>query len=252
MRTLSVVLAIAALLVMNTESLAQVGFRIETDVFSKSQPQPVVQTRTFFMDGVAYDESREPGQDITIVDTKNDRIVRLRETKKLKCTTPISKLKEMLKLSQQETAANDRVAFLLASAKVVRDADNSVSVGSKPLTYAATWQTPPQTDQASDFVLWYRDYADASKLLDTFVLRGAPPYARLKLNETVMARGGVPEKIVLTIETGDEPQELTCNVHADWMLSKEDRQRVGEIQEMLITYSEVSVGDYAKATQPSK
>jgi hypothetical protein len=225
MRSSSVVLAIAAFLLMNTESSAQVGFRIETDVFSKSQPQPVVQTRTLFVDGVAYDESRDPGQDITIVDVKNDRIVRLREAKQLKCTTPISKLKQMLQLSQQEAAANDKVAFLLTSAKVVRDENRSVSVGSKPLTYSATWQTPPQSEQASNFVLWYREYADASKLLDTFIRRGAPPYARLKLNELVMAKGGVPEKIVLLIETSDEPQELTCNVHADWMLSK----RIGSV-----------------------
>ena len=238
---------------MNTELTAQVGFRIETDVFSKAQQQPVVQTKTLFLDGVAYDESRDAGQDITIVDVNNDRIVRLREAKKLKCTTPVSKLNEMLQLSKQEASANPRIAELLQSAEL-RTAIRR--------THACRCQTANLLPQAGNHLrnqtkprTWFFGIATTQmhpNCSDTFVRRGAPPYARLKLNELVMARGAVPEKIVLTIETGDAPQELTCNVHADWELSKEDRQRVGEIQEMLITFSEASVQDYAKATQSTK
>lgn len=231
------------------KATAQTGFRIETDIFAETQEQPVVQTKTLFLDGVAYDESRDPGQDITMVDPAGDRVIRFNEALKIQTVVPISKLQEMLRLASQKAQAGGWLAIFLAGAEQIEDKDDSITVGASPLIYAATYAPASKTENAASFAIWYQQFADALKLLDSFSHESStPPFARVVLNEAVAKKEAVPKKIVVTMQRGKRQSKLTCTVNATWLLSDDDRARIRQIKSMLVNFREVTAGEYQRLT----
>ncbi|MEM8733035.1 MAG: hypothetical protein AAGG44_02360 [Planctomycetota bacterium] len=229
-------------------AMAQTGFRIETDIFTEKQEQPVVQTKTLFLDGVAYDESRDPGQDITMVDPSGDRVIRFNEALQIKTIVKISKLQEMLRLATQK-ARTGTLAIFLAGAAQIQDDSNRVTVGAAPLIYSATYAPASKTESAAEFARWYQRFADASKLLDSFSHEAStPPFARVALNEVIAEKESVPQKIVVSMQRGKQERKLTCTVNATWLLSKDDRVRIRQIKDMLANFTDVEPGEYQRLT----
>lgn len=231
-----------------TASYAQVGFRVETDIFSESFEQPVSQTVTRFLDGIGYDESRDADQDITMVDPARDRIVRLNEAEKLRTVVKITKLHELLKLAEAQAQSSKLAVFVAGAAQVKAD-DDEVTVGASPLIYQATLDRPSDLQEAKQFALTYRQFADATKLLNCFSGRSDPPFARLALNEAVQQKNALPKQIDLTAERGGEEVHIKCVLNANWLLSKADRKRISEIQSMVATFEDVTPEEYNRRTQ---
>lgn len=249
-RRLFLLNGVAALIALTSDS-AQAQFRVETDIFLEDVGKPVSQTVTRFFEGVAYDESRDKGQDITMVDPKRDRIIRFNEAKEIMTVVNISQLTELLRLAKVQ-AKGGNLAVFLQGAEKVDVSDTEITVGDDPLVYKTTLQKHEDSEIATTAAAVYRQFADATKLLNAFSGRGDPPFARLVLNEHVQKANALPKQIYLTSNRGGKDNKLKCVVHVDWMLSKRDRSRITEIQEMISDYTQVDAAKYNELTNPVK
>lgn len=231
--------------------MAQSGFRIETDIFVHGTAEPINQTLTLFQNGIGYDLSRVAGEDITMVDPGNDRIIRFSEATKLQTVVRISELEAMLEAVKKQINGNAQASKVLAEylrgAGQVETAADKVTVGDKHLKYESTHQKPTDPDAAKTYSRTYRQFADATKLLNSFS-GGDPPFARLALNDALDELDALPQEITITVQGKDE-SALKVRVHATWLLSKDDKKRIEDIHEMLVTFKEVSAAEYRKSAE---
>ncbi len=243
-------LILLANVAMTNSVVAQYGFRVETDVFTQAGGEPVSQTVTLFQDGIAYDRSREPGQDITMVDVTRGRIVRMSEAHKIKTETQIDSLKQLLEIASKQASQFPNLALHVMAARKVDVQPERVTIGGEPVLYEATLQKPSDEPFAKAAASEYRKFADASKLLNSFSGGGDPPFVRLALNEAIFAQTAIPKEITVVVDNGtDKEKKLTCKLFATWKLSQEDRDKITEFKEMLVTFQDVTNEQYNQQTR---
>ncbi|MCR9291150.1 MAG: hypothetical protein NXI32_00440 [bacterium] len=232
------------------EAQVQEGFRIETDIFLEGKVEPLSQTLTLFQDGIAYDIPRQEGQEITMVDPGNDRIIRFNQTSAIRTTVAISHLRKMLD-SAKAQAQNTGLAMFLAGSQKIEADSKRVIVGDDLLRYEATMQQPPLLESAPANAKTYREFADAVKLLSSFDGMD-PPFARLALNAAIHEQNSIPEEIRLSVNNGKGQVVYISRLHTTWMLSKNDKKRISEIQKMLVTFEDLGPAEYKKRNEESR
>jgi hypothetical protein len=228
---------------------AQEGFRIETDVFAEGVAKPLSQTLTLFQDGIAYDLPREENMDITMFDPRNNRLVRFSKQARLQTTLQISEMRQLMESARKQAESTELAVYLRGAEKVEATGDK-VTVGDDTLRYETTLQRPSPSNSAETSAGAYRSFADAMILMNAF--DGIPPFARLALNAAVEDQQAVPKEIRQSIQRGKKKRVYICRLHATWLLSKADRSRIAEIQEMLVSFPNVSQAEYMKQTQALK
>lgn len=236
---------------LTNSAMAQSAFRVETDVFVEKVAEPVTQSVTLFLDGIAYDYARDENQDITLVDPARNRIVRFREAEEVRTEVEISKYRELLQAARGQAQNSPLWAYVLGAEKVDVN-PKEISVGDELLRYRATVQEPDDHESARAYAQAYREFADASKLLNSFSTGGDPPFARLALNAAIQSQHALPKEITLSAKNGDKEIQVRCHLHATWLLSKDDRKRIADIQEMLVNYENVTPAEYFKRTQTAR
>ncbi|MEM7478012.1 MAG: hypothetical protein AAF483_23755 [Planctomycetota bacterium] len=229
-------------------SQAQEGFRIETDINVEGYEQPVSRTLSLFRDGAIYDMSRDEGQDITLIEPSLDRITRFNEATKTKTHNSISELKKLIPAAEQQ-AAQGPLAIFLAGAQSIQVTKEKIVVGREPLRYEATLQKPLDADNAGFYVQLYQQFADASKLLNSFSTGGDPPFARLALNKALAKQGAIPKEIKLYAKRGGKEIVYSSRLHVNWGLSKYDKERITKIQDMLANFEQVTPAEYNRRVQ---
>lgn len=241
-RIVLVVLAYTLSSLNLAEVKADEGFCVETDVIEGTEAKPVQRSATLFSNGVAYNLSQDSGE-LMVVDWKNDRIILLNTQQEIQTTVQISRLQKLLESAKQQSAATTLVGFVKGAEKVQREGAK-IRVGDMLMQYEATLQRPDEEERAHGFAQQYRHFADATKLLSAFA--GPPPFHRLKLNEAICEDGSLPDEITLTMRVGEETVVYKSTLHVIWTLSRNDKRRIGEIGDMLVTFEDLDYREFQK------
>ena len=219
-----------------------VVFRIETDVFEADEPKPVQRSLTLFQNGVAYNLSHDSGE-LMLVDWSGDRIVLINKPQQIQTTVEISKLQELLRAAKTQMATTTLVMYSKGAEKVDAN-ENRIRIGDALMLYESTLQRPESSTQAKICAQEYRKFADATKLLSAFA--GPPPFHRLRLNQAVSEKDAIPQEINLKMRVGDSTVHYKSILHANWLLSKDDQNRINEFGEMMATFESLDYEEFQK------
>ncbi|MEZ6137473.1 MAG: hypothetical protein R3C53_21505 [Pirellulaceae bacterium] len=230
-------------------------FRVETDISVPNEPKPIQQTLTLFKDGVAYDFSRDEPEMITMVDPQRQRIVLFDSKRQVQLPIDMQKFMQFMKSAHEQVDSPDLPNLLLNredAKRVYVDAEQkTVRVGEKILRYEASLQTPPQAEMS----VYYAQFADASAALNAWRASSPPPFARNALNAAIAAQKAIPSEITRTafFHKGERviEQVVTCRLHANWRLSKDDEAQIESVGRMLVSYQVVDVPLFYKKPEAS-
>lgn len=216
----------------------QPEFRVVTDVFLGDHKEPAQQTLTLFSGGVAYDISFDDPNQISMVDVDRDRIVLLNKELQIQTSIDLNKLQQYIESARKQAETSD-LAVYLNGAEQIEVVGSSVTVGDQVLRYQASLQKPRDEQMAEQ----YARTADALSLLNGW-RSGVPPFARLSLNRVVAEQKSLPEKITRTTSSNKKTEVVRCRLHANYRLSKEDKQQVSEIGKLLVSFPSVAEQEF--------
>ena len=218
-----------------------VGFRVETDVFFGDQAAPQQQSKTLFLDGVAFDISLNDPNVITMVDPARQRIALLNQATRTRSEVDLRQLHEYIDSARKQAEASGLAVFLRGATQVAQS-DGEVRVGDAALLYQATVQRPPEERMAVE----YAQVADALVLLNGW-RSGVPPFARLQLNQTLASMKSLPSEITRTSRADDQALVVRSKLHANWRLSRDDQDQIAEVERMLNEFQEVPATQFFAA-----
>ena len=222
-------------------------FRVETDVFAAEQAQPVQQSLTLFVDGVAYDYSLGDPSHVTIVDVAQQKITLLDTEREVQSQVSLSDLNALME-SAKNQAATTGLAVYLADANIVDvdQANNRVTVGEKQLQYTAKLEVLDDATMVSQ----YRQFADATANLNAWLSAAPPPFARVALNAAIGNRSALPSEISRTAFAFDSKQKtghvVRCRLHTSRKLSEDDRTRIEEFRRLSTQLALVPIGEFVE------
>jgi hypothetical protein len=219
----------------------QAAFRVETDVRVGTRTEPTQTSLTLFSGGVAYDISFDDPNQITMIDVQRERIVLLNKEARTQAIIDLRQLQQYIE-SARKQAETSQLAPYLRGADQIDLTNNVVQVGDGVLRYEATLQAPREEQMAQQ----YARVADALSLLNGW-RSGVPPFARLSLNRVVAEQKSLPKEITRTTSGNNQTEVVSCRLHANWRLSKDDEKRVSEIGTMLVSFQTVSPPEFFAA-----
>lgn len=242
-------IVLAAGVQMAATALA-LDFRVETDVFIGTDKDPIAENLTLFSDGQVYDFVLNGSREITIYDPSRGQFKLLDPERKFRSSVSTQQLLEMLEgMESHITKGND--SFLKAmvnpkfETKVEEFEENSetryrITMASKEITYKVVGQQP----QHQEAVHAYRQFADYFSRFNAVRLGGLPPGARLALDQALAEKGLIPIEIERTDSAPGRKLEVRSRHLINWILSKQDRQRITEAGNYLAELKEVEFEEH--------
>jgi hypothetical protein len=242
-------IVLAAGVQMAATALA-LDFRVETDVFLGTEKDPIAENLTLFSDGQVYDFLLSGSPEITIYDPARGQFKLLDTQRKLRSSVSTQRLLEMVEGMETQIGKGDD-SFLKAIAnpkfetKVEQFEENDetrvrITLTSKGITYKVVGQRP----QHPAAVHAYRQFADYFSRFNAVRLGGLPPGARLALDQALAERGLIPIEIERTDSAPGRKLEVRSHHLINWILSKQDRQRITEAGNYLAELKEVDFDEH--------
>ena len=243
-------IVLAAGVQMAATALA-LDFRVETDVFlGTDNKDPIAENLTLFSDGQVYDFLLSGSPEITIYDPSRGQFKLLDTERKLRSSVSTQHLLEMLEgMESHIVKGND--TFLRAmvnpkfETKVEEFDDNGetrvrITMSSKEITYKVVGERP----QHAEAVHAYRQFADYFSRFNAVRLGGLPPGARLALDQALAERSLIPIEIERTDSAPGRKLEVKSRHLINWILSKQDRQRITEAGNYLAEFKELDFDEH--------
>jgi hypothetical protein len=238
------VLALSCAMSMLSHVAAQ-EFRIETEVFTGENAEPVSESLTIFSGDVVYDFLLGASEEITIFDMNRGRIVLLDPKQQVKAEIMTADLFEFCDRIKHRTA-NEKDASLFAPLfQQSFDEERSLlTLTSDRMTYAAKGVVPKQPQA----VQRYQQFADWYARLNALKPGNLPPFGRIELNKSLAEKNLIPVEIERTLIV-DRPiadKKLTArSQHATtWLISNTDRKRIDTAGNYLSKFRKVSPKEY--------
>ena len=224
-------------------------FRVETDVFIGNEKDPVAENLTLFADGQVYDFVLSGSKEITIYDPTRGQFKLLDTGRKFRSNVSTQQLLEMVEARDAATLKGED-PFLRAivkpkfETKVEEFEENGesrvrITLASKEVTYKAVGHRP----QHAEAVHAYRQFCDYFARFNAVRPGTLPPGARLALNQALAERGLVPIEIERTDSAPGRKLEVRSRHLINWILSKQDHQRIATAGNYLTEFSEVNFAE---------
>ena len=220
-------------------------FRVETDVFIGTEKKPAVENLTLFSDGQVYDFLLSGSKEITIYDPARGQFKLLDTERKLRSAISTQLLLE--KVDAKEGAiAKGEDSYLRAVIKpkfetrVEEFEENGetrvrITLTSKEIIYKVVGARP----EHAGAVHAYRQFGDFFSRFNFIRPGGFPPGSRLALDAALAARGLVPIEIERTDVTPGKKLELRSRHLINYILSKQDHQKITTAGNYLTEFKEV-------------
>jgi hypothetical protein len=226
-------------------------FRIETDVMESGKGKPIDQSVTLFANGVSYEYSRETPNQITVIDTIENRVILIDTKRQVQSRVNLQELQAYIETARKQFAQTASGAEKLQDAAETSFDENTqvVSVGKRFIRYDAKLQQQKNTAVAEN----YANFADASAILNAWHSRGKnapPPFARMQLNQALRERAVIPSEIKRTTFAGKSESSLTSRIHITDSLSPSEKKKLEQYSEMILTYRTVSLAEYNNPNPP--
>jgi hypothetical protein len=224
-------------------------FRVETDVFVEDEEDPVVQTLTIFSDGVVYDFLRTGTEEITLFDHQRNRLVLMDTRRKVKSELTMDGIMAFVAAMKSQLNKPQREYLLEGNLKTSTDEEGSLLLTNEAITYRVQGIEPKSSSAALD----YRQFADWYARLNAMRLGNLPPFARIRLNAEIEAKGWIPTEIERTITQRrgltSSKQVLRSRHLVNWRLSNSDRKLIDRAGTCLATYRSVAFSEYIDLPQ---
>jgi len=220
-------------------------FRVETDLYIGTEKKTVAENLTLFSGGQVYDFVLKGPQEITIYDPARGQFKLLDTGRRLRSDISTQLLLEKVE-TMEAAIANGNDAFMRAIIKPkfetkVEDFEENgesrvrITMTSKEITYKVVAARP----EHSEAVHAYRQFGDYFARFNSVRLGGLPPGSRLALNEAMAERALVPIEIERTIVAPGKKLELRTRHLINYILSKQDLQKINTAGNYLTEFGAV-------------
>ena len=227
-------------------------FRMETDVFSDTQVDPIVKTLTIFRSQVIYDFMGPNGEEITIFDIPRGSITLVDKQRQVQTSISTSQLMAFMTTVKSQPQASTKGSHLLSPQfKEQYEATKQVlTLADERLTYRARGIRP----KTPEFVERFQFFADWYARLNATRFGNPPPFGRIKLNQSLAKHGLIPAEIERTVvlnATDNDTQKMRSRHLTNWQLTDTNRKRIEQAKTCLETYPEVPPDRYWQISQAS-
>ena len=236
---------------MVTCYLTAQDFRIETEVFRGNSSEPISENLTLFSGNLILDfmlptdRTRFPDE-IVIYQSREKQFVLLDTRRQIKTEILEGEVLKILAALQNSSIAEKGNEFLFQP-EFQEHFDISsglLTLESEQLTYQVRGKRPTDENQLHRYFEFIGQFAR----LNATDPRRMPPFARLKLNQSLQKYGVIPEAVQLTITPSrNSPQEMielrtTHNLISS--LSEKDEKRIESAKRYWIDFKPVSLSQF--------
>lgn len=232
-------------------------FKIESQVYSGDSTMPVSQSVTMFSQGIVYEfklsnESLSEAKEIIIFDSRQRRVALIDPAKSIKLEMLDLRVMKILEGVRRSTEQDKRTQFLVQDSftEEVDLTSGWVTLSSPNITYRFKGKQP----NTVSIVPTYLAYLDNATRLVATDPHQIPPFAKMRLNQSIRQRGWIPSEIQVSIEPNSLfKQGLNAKVKhvLTTGLSKKDRDRITTAKSHWLQFEPVKLSDY-RGFQPTK
>lgn len=196
------VVAISTAIASAPSACAQ-EFRIETMIYSGSDKEPLFQNVTLFQGNLVFDLKLDQATPPNVLETRiyNSRtrsVSLLDHNKKSQVELTDHRLLQLVESLRKEVSGNAELAFLTNEAFTETEdvTTNSIELSSTTFKYNVSGQRPPN----ASYLSIYAEFLDCFTRLNASHPGGFPPFARLRLNESIKKMGWIPTKVEIVMQ----------------------------------------------------
>ena len=223
------------------------AFRIETQIYLNDQSEPASENTTLFSDGLVFDYQSIGNQthEVAILEPARRRIVLLDHARQVKLQLDELQLIKMADSLRKQTESNKTASFLVTD---VFEESVDIDLGTATLTSPMIRYTVVGKRPADILMLplynQFMTFFTRMKFSDPHAM---PPFARLRLNETISKLGWIPSEVKVKIEKNalfkDGLQAVSKHT-LNPTLSDKDQQTITKLKSNWLNYKSVSLDDY--------
>lgn len=225
-------------------------FRIESSVYNSTSNLPVSQNVTLFSQGLIYDfqlsdDAQPTALEIAIYDTRKQMMILLDPERKVRFELPDLRLMKIVEAVRRDTLQDNRTSFLVED-DFTEDIDlstNWVTLTSPEIEYRFHGKQPKDVSLIPSYL----------KFLDRFTQLNAsdptklPPFARMKLNQSIQRLGWVPSEVQISVKQNGlfrQPFSAKSKHVLINKLSDQDRQRITKAKQNWMQFESVDLEEY--------
>jgi len=233
---------------VTSPSLGQ-QFRIETFVYRDQDKTPISENLTLFHDGLVYDfllGQDRSAEEIAIYDSRGETFVLINVARRVRTEITLVELMQRLEAFKTSGVIKPEDRFLI-DAEFTEDYDPAnglLTLKSDQLTYRVRGQ------QVKDEAAWHAlvDFMDQFARLNVTDPRRMPPFARLRVNQSIRQRRLVPTEVALEIQPAGRlwtaPVKVRAEHYTVWQLSREDLKRIDVARRFWVDFPAVSLAEF--------
>ena len=235
--------------------------RVESEVFTDDDEEPVARSLTLFRDGIAWDFLDKPAgsadapagkPEIVLHDPARERVVLIDPGRNIKTQIETIRLERLsVSLSAWARKSDDRLVQWAGGpdfgAGMEEDEDQNISLQGPRVRYAVEYTKAPSAEAANA----YRRFADTALLVKALLHPGGlPPFPRLAINRRVSAAEGIPTQVTLELASpaaafGGRPRLMRSVHKLHPRLLTEDLKRIEDAEARVAMAAAVDLAAFA-------
>lgn len=233
----------------------RIEFKIDTKMYVGDNQEAVFENKTIFSDGLIFDFPLAAGStspDEVLVYDSNLKTISLLDLKRqMQLRLLDVQLVKMIDGVREEMATGDRSrAMLDQKFKETIDTEKGLLtlIGDQKMTYQLHGTAPKSAKVLSA----YFEFLDVFTRVQITDPKRLPPFARLRLNESIRRIGWIPDRVDITIGESDVfPEDFKARTEHKLTMTITDRDRteIGLVKKNWAALPEVSLTKYRGLAQ---
>ena len=232
-------------------------FKIETAIYAADAKQPVAQNVTLFQNDLVVDLKIDFGNPPNILatkvyDSRQKKVALLDHQRQIHVEISDNHLLQMVDGLRRDISQRDELQFLVN--ETFKESEqlelSRIVIESPTIRYQVEGQRPADTS----YLKIHGEFLDTFTRLNASDPGGFPPFARLRLNESIKKMGWVPSTVEVEIGANAMmPKGLkmkSTHVLIDG-LSKDDVAKIDNAKKQWIGYTRVNLLKFRGIEQPS-
>lgn len=219
---------------------------IVTEIFQGQLPQPVETHEIAFVDGVFYDFPSDAEQPWTIFDLPQSKVVLIDRKHRQRVSVSTE---DLIRLTAQ---ADSTITDPVQRMRFGMDAEVQITGGNQfELTYDQTqYRVSASIPSEPKWAIQYGQFVDWACRLNIARPRGVPPFARMRINDTVAKQGLYPEHIEVELKRriGEDANTVLVKLRSQTRLSSQindqTRKRIDDTHSMRVLFKEIPWDEY--------
>ena len=231
-------------------------FRIESQVYSADETEPVSRSVTLFTsklvcDFLMDDQADPKPVEIVIFDIRQGQLALLDPQREVQVTVPDVQLIKLTEGLRRETMQNEKTKFLVEETYEENQnwSDGWVTLDSPSISYRVKGAQP---DDVSVLLNYYR-FLDQFTRLNSTDPTQLPPFPRMRLNRTLKQLGWIPSEVQISVKQNQlfrEPFQATAKHVFVEGLTPSDQELLAGAKKKWLHYEQVDLTKYRGLEAP--